>query len=482
MSGKGVQPPSLRTKKFVMFSNHRAKITFASAVALLVLSSLTVYVLISRYSENEKWVSHTHEVQDAVRDSNFAMSRAARARLSFVASGQESAVQAFDAAIPDVYNTIEQIRTLTRDNPKQQELCSRLRETTQQRIAISIHSIAARRNWPQDKEAQEDVTKALVPLVYESAAIIQQMYDEEERILKTRMMASHLLFRRTGVVLVFTLILALILFAAHYRLISLELKTRKQAEECLRVQNLELMSANKELDSFSYSVSHDLRGPLMAVDGFATMLLEDWQKSLDPQAQNQLKDIRRAAARMARMIDDLLGLARVTRGQLVRQEVNLGELSKQIAADLRQAEPDRDVAFIAPENIIIEADPGLLRIALENLLRNSWKFTSKRDQASIVVGVKDHGAETTYFVRDNGAGFDMRHANRLFRPFQRLHIAADFPGTGIGLATVERVIRRHGGTVWAESTPGEGATFYFKLGSRPSNKGQETDIASFLAV
>jgi signal transduction histidine kinase len=455
-----------------MQSNNRAKIAFAAAIALLVLSGCAVFLLISRFSENEKLVSHTHEVQDAVRDANSAMSRVARSRLAYVATGEETFAQAFEAGRPDISLSLERVKTLTRDNPKQQELSSHLREITEQRIAISVHSIDVRRNSPKDTAAQENVTKALVPLVYDSAATTQQMYDEEQRLLNLRLAASDRLFRKARTVLICTFALALILFAAHYQLISLELKARKEAEDALRIQNRELISANKELDAFSYSVSHDLRGPLRAVDGFAHVLLEDWSSSLHPEAQAHLHEIRRAAATMAKMIEDLLSLARVTRAQLIRQKVNLGELATDIATGLQRSEPERDVRFITSSDIIVEGDPGLLRIAMENLLRNSWKFTSKRDQANIEVGTQANGTEISYFVRDNGAGFDMSNADRLFRPFQRLHLANDFPGTGIGLATVERVIRRHGGAIWAESTPNNGATFYFDLKAVPP--GQET--------
>lgn len=446
-----------------MLSRNRARVAFAAAIALLVLSGCSVSLLFSRFSENERLVSHTHEVQDALRDSNSAMSKVARSRLAYVATGEETFAQAFAEDRADVFLTLERVKTLTRDNPTQQELCFHLRELIEQRIAISVHSIDVRRNSPDDAAAQENVTKALVPLVYDSAATMQQMYDEEQLLLRVRLAASARIFRRTRTVLVCAFALALILFAAHYQLISFELKARKEAEEALKIQNRELISANKELDAFSYSVSHDLRGPLRSVDGFAHIILDDWNKTLHPQAQAYLIEIRRATATMAKMIEDLLGLARVTRAQLIRQKVNLGEMAQEIATGLQQSEPERDVRFITSADIIVEGDPGLLRIALENLLRNSWKFTSKTGQASIEVGATAHGAELAYYVRDNGAGFDMRQANRLFRPFQRLHQADDFPGTGIGLATVERVIRRHGGTIWAESVPDKGATFYFEL-------------------
>jgi signal transduction histidine kinase len=450
-----------------MLSYNRAKIAFTAAIILLVVSCGAVCLLISRFLANERSVSHAHEIQEAVRDANSVMSKLARSRLAYVATGDETFAQAFEAGRPDVFLSLERVKTLTLDNPKQQELCSHLREMTEQRIAISVHSIDVRRNSPNDAAAQENITRALIPLTTDSAATTRQMYDEEQRLLNIRLAASDRLFRKARIVLIFTFVLALMLFAAHYQLISVELKARKKAEEALRIQNRELISANKELDAFSYSVSHDLRGPLRVIDGFAQALLEDWSKTLHPQAKAYLHKIRKAAATMAKMIEDLLSLARVTRAQLIRQQVNLGELAQEIATGLQQSEPERDVQFVTSSDIMVEGDPGLLRIAMENLLRNSWKFTSKCDQANIEVGTQANGTEISYFVRDNGAGFDMKQANRLFRPFQRLHLIGDFPGTGIGLATVERVIRRHGGTIWAESKVGEGATFYFDLKPSP---------------
>ena len=293
---RGIIAASRARIEIVVLPHHRPKIAFASALALLVLSGCAVSLLVYRFSENEKSVSHTHDVQDALRDSNSAISRVARSRLAFLASGEEPFAQAFETGRPEVFSSLARVKALTGDNPKQQELCSRLKKVTDQRIAISADSIAIRRASPKDAAAQEEVTKALVPLVYDSAAITQEMYDEEQRLLKLRLGASASLFRKTRTVLVFTFALALILFAVHYRLISVELKARKGAEETLQIQNRELISANKELDAFGYSVSHDLRGPLMAVDGFAYILLENWNKTAPPQAQAYVHQIRKAVS------------------------------------------------------------------------------------------------------------------------------------------------------------------------------------------
>jgi light-regulated signal transduction histidine kinase (bacteriophytochrome) len=225
----------------------------------------------------------------------------------------------------------------------------------------------------------------------------------------------------------------------------------------------ELKRTNKELESFSYSVSHDLRAPLRAIDGFSHALLEDYADKLDAQGKNYLDRVRTACERMSQLIDDLLALSRVIRQEMQRRNVDLAVIARTVVDQLAQAEPDRRVEFLAPGNIPVKGDPGLLRIALENLMGNSWKFTRKKSDARIQLGITDKDGQKVFFVRDNGAGFDMTYADKLFGAFQRLHEASDFPGTGIGLATVQRIVHRHGGRVWAEGAVNQGATFYFTL-------------------
>ncbi len=218
-----------------------------------------------------------------------------------------------------------------------------------------------------------------------------------------------------------------------------------------------------ELEAFNYSVSHDLRAPLRPLDGFSQALLEDYAGQLDPKAQDYLKRIRAAAQRMSQLIDDMLQLSRLGRAELVAGPCDLASMSEAIITELRRNEPGREVAFSSATGAATTGDSRLLRIALENLLRNAWKFTRKSPAARIEFGVRRDGAQPVYFVSDNGAGFDPAHARKLFQPFQRLHSAKDFEGTGIGLAIVQRIVRRHDGRVWAAATPGAGATFFFTL-------------------
>ena len=225
----------------------------------------------------------------------------------------------------------------------------------------------------------------------------------------------------------------------------------------------ELERKNEELEAFSYSVAHDLRAPLRGIDGFSEALIQDYGTLLDEQARHYLLRVRAHAERMRQLIDDLLQLSRVGRADLMRGRVNLSEIASQVLADLRRIDPDRHVEGSVQDGITTMADSHLMRVALENLLGNAWKFTSKVDPGRIEFGVTDGERGPSFYVRDNGAGFDMNYVNRLFRPFQRLHRERDFPGTGIGLATVYRVIDRHGGRLWAEAAVGRGATFYFTV-------------------
>jgi PAS domain S-box-containing protein len=231
----------------------------------------------------------------------------------------------------------------------------------------------------------------------------------------------------------------------------------------LERDNVTLNALNKELESFSYSVSHDLRSPLRAIDGFSQAVMEDYADKLDASGRNYLQRIRAAAQRMGLLIDDLLKLARISRMDVEWDEVDLTGIGREVARDLKESDPARTATFDIADGLLVRGDRRLIRVAMDNLLGNAWKFTKGRDPAVISLGRTEHNGESAYFVRDNGAGFDMTYADKLFGAFQRLHDAREFPGTGIGLATVQRVIRKHGGQVWADAAPGHGATFYFRL-------------------
>jgi light-regulated signal transduction histidine kinase (bacteriophytochrome) len=260
-----------------------------------------------------------------------------------------------------------------------------------------------------------------------------------------------------------------------------EVIERQQAEQAVQALNqglqraiIEMKAVNKELEAFSYSVSHDLRAPLRSIDGFSQALLEDCHDQLDANGQDYLRRIRAATQRMGHLIDDLLNLSRVTRSDMNLETVNLSLLASNICTELQGSQPERQVEFVIQSGLTAQGDARLLQVLLANLLNNAWKFTSKHGLARIEFGTcNSESSISTYFVRDDGAGFDMAYIGKLFAPFQRLHSIQEFAGNGIGLATVQRIVHRHGGSVWAEAYVERGATIYFTLASE--ERGRECE-------
>ncbi|MBI2857572.1 MAG: PAS domain-containing protein [Chloroflexi bacterium] len=253
--------------------------------------------------------------------------------------------------------------------------------------------------------------------------------------------------------------------------VARDISEQKRAAAVLEQRTRELESANRELEAFSYSVSHDLKAPLRIMDGYSQAILEDYTDKLDDQGKAWLNNIRSSSRLMGQLINDILNLSRISRSEMRIEKVSLSNVADRIVQELKQAEPGRTAEFEVCPGIECVGDAGLLRLALQNLLGNAFKYTSRVKDARIRFGTKDISGAPAYFVADNGIGFDMRYAGKLFQPFQRLHSEKDFPGTGIGLATVQRVMKRHSGQVWAEAEEGKGATFYFSLDREKEDHG-----------
>jgi len=259
-------------------------------------------------------------------------------------------------------------------------------------------------------------------------------------------------------------------FAGSFAMIS-DVTRRKQAAEEIEVLHthlsaraLELETANEELEAFNYTVSHDLRRPLTAINGYSQVVLELYGRSMDPQCKEYVQEILNGSIKMNNLIDTLLNFSRRYSGVLQRETVDMSGLVEEILAELRLSDPQRRVVCVVQPDVQADADPQLLRVVLDNLLGNAWKYSARKEESRLEFGVVEHQGNEAFFVRDNGAGFDMSRASSLFKPFQRLHDVEDFKGTGIGLASVQRIIQRHGGLIWAEAEPGKGATFFFTLG------------------
>jgi signal transduction histidine kinase len=246
-------------------------------------------------------------------------------------------------------------------------------------------------------------------------------------------------------------------------------RAREQAyadlERLVAQRTADLTATNQELSAFAYSVSHDLRAPLRAIDAFSQALIEDYGDVIDPHGQDYLRRVRANAGRMSQLIDDLLQLSRLTRAEMHSEPIDLSGMARIIASDLQRTDPKRSATFNIESGVTACGDPRLVRVLLENLIGNAWKYTSRHPSAQIAFGRSSSDGEVAYFVRDDGAGFDIAYADKLFRPFQRLHTMEEFEGAGVGLATAQRIVRRHGGRIWADAAPEQGATFFFTLPS-----------------
>ncbi len=443
-------PFTLERKTFLGF--------FLTLCVLLLVSALSLHFL-DRTQENNDWVEHTHSVIDKLQAALDAH-RQMEIALKSYALQQPGARQSYGTANGILLNLLETIHPMTRDNPVQQTRLTELMAVLRQRLYLADRYL----------DSHTVPSSNTIPLGALIKNKILEMQGEERRLLDIRQKRYARDSRRLMVIIVLGDLAALVLIFIAGLLIHQDLAARhhaesqlRQSEQRLQVRTQELEVLNNELEAFSYSVSHDLRAPLRGIDGFSRLILESYGDRLDATGRGYFERIRIATQKMAQLIDDLLNLGRITRTTLKIESLNLVPMVRAIADEFGKNDPSRKVTWRLPTALWVEGDPRLLRVALMNLLGNAWKFTQHNPAALIEVGAEQDGEKVIYFVRDNGAGFDMQFENKLFTAFQRLHTPAEFPGSGVGLAIVQRIINRHGGKIWGQGIVDQGATFRFTL-------------------
>ena len=437
-----------------------AAIAFGAALCLLGGVFWLSFRNMERLAADSAWRGHTYAVIAEIRAVlNALLDAEARHRGLPPDGGARLVAAAFPEDRAQVVLHLGKLRALTADNPRQQRRLAGL--TPAIAALLDRFDGAVRRGAAAmtDPAAEAGDLRRMGAV----RARLAEAEGDEARLLAVRDGALLASFRGSHLSLIGALAASVALLAGAYLALRREIGQRRITEGAMHRLNTRLQGANRELEAFCYSVSHDLRAPLRAIDGFSLALVEDAEPRLLPADRDLLARVRAAAQRMAALIDDLLRLSQISRTRLEVRDVDLSALARSVTADLGEREPARRVVAEIEEDVRGRGDERLLRVVLENLLANAWKFTSQRAEAHVAFGVEPGEEGPVYFVRDDGAGFDMAYAGKLFGAFQRLHAEREFAGTGIGLATVARVIHLHGGRVWAEAAVGRGATLRFTL-------------------
>ena len=491
-----------------------------TAGAFLLATTLLVFLIGMAYRETSQQVQssesviHSRDVLAAIGDYASVAKSAGAAATDFYKTGNESDVAKFATAEPAIHAAINHVRQLTQDNATQQRLVTDLNSQTDRAFVLLAQIFDLHREGKSGTAGLEGIAPSLRTVTADLNKTYEAMLAEENNLLKVRSNAQAAASRKAkrlelwGGISAFLLMgAALLVFwressvrlRAEQQLAQtnaqLEQRVRSRTMEVERVNNLlrdenaervaaedeirllnavleqrvvertaQLQAANQELEAFCYSVSHDLRAPLRHIDGFSKILLEDFGRKLDPEATHCLNRIQQSINNMGLLVDGLLNLSRLTRKGLVAQRVSLGELVNAARNELQLDLAGRSITWRVGALPFVQGDPNLLKQVFVNLLANAIKFTRQRESAVIEVSQLEGRDETTILIRDNGVGFNMKYADKLFGVFQRLHTSEQFEGTGIGLATVQRIIQKHGGRVWAESEPERGASFYFSIG------------------
>jgi signal transduction histidine kinase len=428
-----------------------SKAIAACALLILVCIGTLSYWSEVRNDQDREWVTHTLHVVEKLQTLRIDITQCETGQRGYMLTGQDRYLELYEAGVAEVRQDLKELPDLTADNPREQRAIRQLNPLIASRLAELNDGIWVRKESGL-LAGVEAATRANngEKWMGQIAAQIGEMRDTEAGLLSSR-----------------------------YFVIQREIGKRNLAERSLKRSNerlerrtAELSETNIELESFAYSVAHDLRAPLRHIAGYSGVMVQDYGPHLDAEGLRCLEKITGSAKQMGRLVDDLLGLSQIGRQELSFQDTPLGSLVGQVVEDLAAEHAGRSVEWQIGELFSAECDPGLMKQVFVNLLSNAVKYTRKREHAVIQVGQTRQNGVRVVFVRDNGVGFEMQYVGKLFRVFQRLHKARDFEGTGVGLATVQRIIRRHGGRIWAEAELDRGATFFFTLGS-PENKPNE---------
>ena len=476
-----------------MSRTRRFRLVMLAAILTVILNSWVAVRSLGTMFIADSWLNHTMVVLAAVEAANEQIAITNSALRGYLLIASETSEQRYEAAKQKFATQLQLMSNYTADNASQRARLQLLRQATGDKFAAMdrVYVLRSRHPFPLMPPAAVAVAVADSPNGNVSVRyLLLQFENEERRLLAEREQQSQDARKKAVASITLAFLLDIVLMIAAFELMRRAGEDReKLAERAAQIAALngelqavnadlesrvaqrtrELEVSNQELQAFSYSVSHDLRAPLRTIDGFSLALEEDFAGVLNEEGRDYIQRVRNGVQRMGTLIDALLQLSRVTRSEAQRETVNLSQLATLVFEELRVNDPEPPVTFLAEENVMAEADPRLMRVAFENLLGNALKFTSKTAGAEIRFGATSRGERTVYSIRDNGAGFDMQYVGRLFTAFQRLHGDRDFKGSGIGLATVSRIIRRHNGEIWAEGEPGKGATFYFTLTAETLN-------------
>jgi signal transduction histidine kinase len=473
-------------------SNRKLIPILLSGAILFVIGNVWIALSsVQGLEDSHRWVDHTWEVIAQVERVISAAKDAETGSRGYLLTGDQKFLEPYRKAKTELPVSLSAFQQLTSDNQSQQVRAEEMSQVMEHRLYLSEQVNALRSSTvPLETARMTENLSAGKADMDRMRMIADEMENEERRLLGDRIRTARIAVQKVRFTLGAASVLDVILIVLMFRYFARERDLRMAAEQSahrlalsrreverkaeeiqllnqsleLRVQQRtsELETMNKELEAFSYSVSHDLRAPLRTIDGFSLALEEDYADVVGPEGKDYIQRVRTGVQRMGSLIDALLQLSRITRADLERESVDLTALAQNVASQLTEQNAAQKIDFTIQSDLTAQADPKLLRVALENLLGNAVKFSSKKPESRVEFGWDP--TQAAWFVRDNGAGFDIHYKDKLFNAFNRLHGDKDFKGSGIGLATVARVVRRHHGRIWADAKEGEGATFWFTLG------------------